>query len=133
MSCNPCRSPILVREVQPPHYIYVGGDGRLNQANNRQSIPNPTFYPQTLVPASVIRRFLASSSNIDNRVESGQVRLNSANRRRLPPTGSLRRGWGVWFQKSRLVVLRVALQVGLPRASCGVSPPAPRVHEDVFV
>ena len=133
MSCNPCRSPILVRKVQPPHYIYVGGDGRLKLSKQSTINTNPTFYPQTLVPASVIRRLLASSSNIDNRVESGQVRLNSANRRRLPLTGSLPRGWGAWSKKCRLVVLRIALQVGLLRASCGVPPPAPWVHEDVFV
>ena len=114
MSCKPCRSPMLVLEVQPPHYIYVGGDGRLKLSKQSTNQYNPTFYSQTLVPASVIRRPLQSSSNIDNRARCGPIRPSSANRRRLPPTGSLPRGWGVWFQKRRLIVLRIALQVGLP-------------------
>src|SRR5664279_3570647 len=76
---------------------------------------NLLYYPQTLVHASVIRRLRVSSSNIDNRAESGQIRLSSTNRRRLPPTGSLPRNWGVWSKKSRLVVLRIALEAGLPR------------------
>lgn len=56
VTCNPCRSLILAREVQPPH-IYVRGDGRLNQANNRHTYQyNLLFTLITFVPASVIRR-----------------------------------------------------------------------------
>ena len=76
---------------------------------------NPTFYPQTLVHASVIRRLRVSSSSIENRAKSGQIRLSSANRRRLPLAGSLPRNWDVWFQKRRLTVLRITLEAGLPR------------------
>ena len=85
----------------------------------KQTIDNqykPYFFTlKTLVPASVIWRLRASSSNIDNRVESGPIRLNSANCRRHPPTGSLPRCWGIWFEKNWLDVLRIALQAGLPR------------------
>ena len=80
--------------------IYVRGDGRLKLSKQLTINTNPTFYPQTLVHASVIRRLRVSSSSIENRAKSGQIRLSSANRRRLPLAGSLPRNWDVLFQKA---------------------------------
>src|SRR5664279_4981678 len=114
MICNPCRSPKLVREVQPPH-IYVRRDGRLKLSKQSTHINTTYFFPSN--PCSCFRystTFL-SSSNIDNRAKSDQIRIRSTNRCRLPPTGSLLRSWYVWFQKSRLPVLHIALGAGLPR------------------
>ena len=67
----PCRKsyPKLVREVQPPH-IYVRGDGRL-KLSTQSSNTNLLLSPQTLVPASVLRRLRLDFAKIDNRAWSG--------------------------------------------------------------
>ena len=113
MSCNPCRSTIACNgKVQPPHYIYVGGDGRLKLSKQSTNINTSTFYPQTLVHASVLRRLRIDFARDRQSSLERSNRPSSANRRRPPPTGSLPRCWGVWFQTRRVSVLRIALRPG---------------------
>jgi hypothetical protein len=73
-NCNRCRSPILVREVQPP-LIYVGGDGRLKLSKQSTYQSKPYFLPlKTLVRASVVRRLcLELTGYRQPRTRSGQA------------------------------------------------------------
>ena len=110
-------SPFLVREDQPPH-IHVRGDGRLKNEQHQltyQSIyPFVYLYPYTYASrSSMSRPCRRVAEPRGSRGRSGRPR--AANRRRLPLTGSLPRNWGVWYQKRRLTVLRIALEAGLLR------------------
>ena len=114
MICNPCRSPILVREVQPPH-IYVRGDGRLKLSKQSTTYQYNLLFSSN--PCSCFRcpaispRFRRRSKTELRAAKSGLVQPIVAGflRRGFP------RGWGVWCQKRRLTVLRIALEAGLPR------------------
>ena len=115
MICKPCRSPLLVREVQPPH-IYVRGDGRLKLS--KQS----TTYQYNLLFVSsnpcLCFRCSATSSRF-RRVSKTELRAAKSGLVQPIVAGFLRRGfprgWGVWSKKRLLAVLRIALEAGLPR------------------
>ena len=68
MSCNPYRSMMLVRKVQPPRYIYVGGDGRLKLSKQSTINTNPTFLPSN--PCSCFRYSATSREFIEYRQSS---------------------------------------------------------------
>ena len=120
MICKPCRSPILVREVQPPH-IYVRGDGRLKLSKQSTTYQyNLPLSPQTLV---LCFRCPATSPRFRRRSKtepwSGQARPGSTNRRRLPQTG-LPEGLGRLVSKAPAYCLAYR---------AGSRPPAGRVVE----
>jgi hypothetical protein len=111
----PCRKsyPKLVREVQPPH-IYVRGDGRL-KLSTQSSNTNLLLSPQTLVPASVLRRLRLDFAKIDNRARSGltgRVQPIVAGTSDGVPPEEL--GLQVYKSASR-TVLRIALPASLLR------------------
>jgi hypothetical protein len=54
-NCNPCRSPILVREVQPP-LIYLRGDGQLNNTQSQKPIYKPLFFLSRPCFQLIVRR-----------------------------------------------------------------------------
>ena len=134
MSCNPCRSPMLVREVQPPRYIYVGGDGRLKLSKQSTINTNPTFLPSKplfLLPlfGDFTRVHRISTTKL-RAVQSGLTQPIVAGFLRRGPS----RGAGASGSKRAGLLSCVSRYKSASRgASCGVSPPALRVHEDVFV
>ena len=115
LDVNP--SLFLAREVQPP-LIYLRGDGRLN---NTQSINQSTTFPCSSTFISPLVSFFSFFVVLQDwrlRIHEalGAVRPTSSSQsspRAL--TGSLPGERGVWSQKRRLAVLRIALEVGLPR------------------
>ena len=114
MICKPCRSPILVREVQPPH-IYVRGDGRLKLSKQSTTYQYNLLFPSNLCScfrcSATSRRFHRISKTKLRAAKSGLVQPIVAGflRRGFP------RGWGVWYKKRLFAVLRIALEEGLPR------------------
>ena len=115
LDVNP--SLFLAREVQPP-LIYLRGGGRFN---NTQSINRSTTSPCSSTFISPLVSFFSFFVVLQDwrlRIHEalGAVRLTSSSQsspRAL--TGSLPGERRVWSQKRRLAVLRIALEVGLPR------------------
>ena len=107
----------LAREVQPP-LIYLRGDGRLNNTN-RTNTSNTFSCSSTFIsPLVSFFSFFVVLQDWRLRIHEalGAVRPTSSSQsspRAL--TGSLPGERGVWSQKRRLAVLRIALEVGLPR------------------
>ena len=110
-------SLFLAWEVQPP-LIYLRDDGRLN---NTQSINQSTTFLCSSTFISPLVSFFSFFVVLQDwrlRIHEalGAVRPTSSSQsspRAL--TGSLPGERGVWSQKRRLAVLRIALEVGLPR------------------
>ena len=108
---------LLAREVQPP-LIYLRGDGRLNNTN-RTNTSNTFSCSSTFIsPLVSFFSFFVVLQDWRLRIHEalGAVRPTSSSQsspRAL--TGSLPGERGVWSQKRRLAVLRIALEVGLPR------------------
>ena len=110
-------SLFLAREVQPP-LIYLRGDGRLNNTN-RTNTSNTFSCSSTFIsPLVSFFSFFVVLQDWRLRIHEalGAVRPTSSSQS-LPRalTGSLPGERGVWSQKRRLAVLRIALEVGLPR------------------
>ena len=125
----------LAQEVQMP-LIYLRGDGRLN---NTQSInSSTTFYLLSflLMPTSSSSFFVRSSSlqggeprgRRGDQVDVGQP-IAAACPDGVPPG---RAGFRSSKAPAGLPVYRASGRVSFD-VSCGVSPPASRVHGDVFV
>ena len=115
LDVNP--SLFLAREVQPP-LIYLRGDGRLNNTNRTNT--SITFSCSSTFISSLVSFFSFFVVLQDWRLRIhealGAVRPTSSSQsspRAL--TGSLPGERGVWSQKRRLAVLRIALEVGLLR------------------
>ena len=133
MICKPCRSPILVREVQPPH-IYVRGDGRL-----KLSKQSTTYQYNLLFPSNPCLCFRCSAtSRRFHRISKTELRAAKSGLVQPIVAGFLRRGLSrgagaSGIKSARLLSCVSRWKPASRGASCGVSPPAPRVHEDVFV
>ena len=124
----------LYGKVQPPRYIYVGGDDRLKLSKQSTINTNPTFYP--LIPCSCFR-CSATSREFDEYRQSSWERSNPNQLSQLSPASSDGvppevLGHLVRKEPACCPAYRSADPVSRG-ASCGVSPPTPRVHEDVFV
>jgi len=115
LDVNP--SLFLAREVQPP-LIYLRGDGRLNNTNRTNTSTTFSCSSTFISPLVSFFSFFVVLQDWRLRIHEalGAVRPTSSSQsspRAL--TGSLSGERGVWSQKRRLAVLRIALEVGLPR------------------
>ena len=124
----------LARELQPPH-IYLRGDGRLNNTNRTNT---SIYFSCSSIPLPcTLLLVLRCSSGLEATIHEapGAFRTTwSSQSSPGPPTGSLPRNRGVWSQKAPAGLSCVPrCRQASHDASCGASPSAPRVHEDLFV
>ena len=115
LDVNP--SLFLAREVQPP-LIYLRGDGRLNNTNRTNTSTTFSCSSTFISPLVSFFSFFVVLQDWRLRIHEalGAVRPTSSSQSSLRGlTGSLPGERGIWSQKRRLAVLRIALEVGLPR------------------